>query len=105
MAEDLFEDTNLKVYHNQELIYEKLKENTINKMNILENRIEKILELNENILYNDDDSLQPSASFEAKKVEATLLLFQSVKSIYQELLLLKEDINVLKEASKENINN
>ncbi len=84
MSEDLFEDTNLKVYENQELIYQKLKENTIEKMNILGNRIEKILELNENALCNE---------------EATLLLFQSVKSMYQELLLLKEDVNLLKEAS------
>ncbi len=85
MSEDLFEDSNLKVYENQELIYQKLKENTIEKMNILGNRIEKILELNENALCNE---------------EATLLLFQSVKSIYQELILLKEDVNLLKEASK-----
>lgn len=86
MSEDLFEDTNLKVYENQELIYQKLKENTIEKMNILGNRIEKILELNENALCNE---------------EATLLLFQSVKSIYQELILLKENVNLLKEASNE----
>ncbi len=90
MSEDLFEDTNLKVYENQELIYQKLKENTIEKMNILGNRIEKILELNETALCNE---------------KATLLLFQSVKSIYQELLLLKEDVNLLKEASKENESN
>lgn len=84
MAEDLFEDTNLKVFENQELIYKTLKENTIHKMNILGNRIEKILELNENALCNE---------------EATLLLFKSVKSIYQELLLLKENVNLLKEVS------
>lgn len=82
------EDSNLKVYQNQEMIYEKIKENTIEntiqKMNILGNRIEKILEINENVLCNE---------------EATLLLFQSVKSIYQELILLREDVNVLKEVS------
>lgn len=103
MAEDLFEDTNLKVFENldynsviplgvntvenQEIIYESLKEKTIQKMNTLGSRIEKILELNENTLCNE---------------EATILLFQSVKKIYQELLLLKEDVNVLKETSKEN---
>ena len=103
MAEDLFEDTNLKVFENlhcnsvtplgvntvenQEIIYENLKEKTIQKMNTLGSRIEKILELNENTLCNE---------------EATLLLFQSVKTIYQELILLKEDVNVLKNHHKEN---
>ena len=94
MSEELFENINLKIYddlesnstNNIEINYKTLKENTIHKMNILGNRIEKILELNENALCNE---------------EATLLLFKSVKSIYQELLLLKENVNLLKEVSKE----
>lgn len=61
--------------------YNNCKENIITKINILGNRIEKILELDEHKLNNE---------------ESTLLLFESVKLIYHELLVLKEDINILK---------
>lgn len=103
MAEDLFQDTNVKVYdllrnsmtplgvnivENQEIIYESLKDKIIQKMDILGNRIEKILELNENILNNNE----------------SILLFQSVKTIYQELILLKEDVNILKEDNHKETN-
>ena len=76
MAEDLFENTNLKVYENNEMLYHSYKEKTIQKLNIIGNRIEKLMNL-------DEESLKNSESIK--------LLLEIIRNLYTELLLLKEE--------------
>jgi hypothetical protein len=84
MAEDLFENTNLKVYENNEMLYHSYKEKTIQKLNIIGNRIEKLMNL-------DEDTLKNSESIK--------LLLEIIRNLYTELLLLKDDIEKLKTMS------
>lgn len=84
MAEDLFENTNLKVYENNEMLYHSYKEKTIQKLNIIGNRIEKLMNL-------DEDTLKNSESIQ--------LLLEIIPNLYTELLLLKEDVEKLKTMS------
>ncbi len=84
MAEDLFENTNLKVYENNEILVHSYKEKTIQKLNIIGNRIEKLMNL-------DEESLKNSESIK--------LLLEIIRNLYTELLLLKEDVEKLKTMS------
>ncbi len=81
MSENLVENSNFQVYENTENAYKTLKINTISKLDILGNRIEKLMNIDQNILKNE---------------EAILLLLESVKNIYTELYILKKDIEDLK---------
>ncbi len=81
MSENLVENSNFQVYENTENAYKTLKNETISKLDILGNRIEKLMNIDENTLKNQ---------------EAILLLLESVKNIYTELYILKKDIEDLK---------
>ncbi len=81
MSENLVENSNFQVYENNQILYNSLKNETISKLDILGNRIEKLMNIDENTLKNQ---------------EAILLLLESVKNIYTELYILKKDIEDLK---------
>ena len=81
MADHIIENSNIQVYENNEMLYDSLKEKTLQKLNILGNRIEKLMNV-------DEESLKNSESIK--------LLLEIIRSLYTELLLLKEDIEKLK---------
>ncbi len=81
MSENLVENSNFQVYENNQILYNSLKNETISKLDILGNRIEKLMNIDEDTLKNQ---------------EAILLLLESVKNIYTELYILKKDIEDLK---------
>ncbi len=81
MADHIIENSNVQVYENSEMVYKTLKRKTISKLDILGNRIEKLMNIDEDILKNE---------------ESILLLLESVKNIYTELYILKKDIENLK---------
>ena len=89
MADHIIENSNVQVYENSEIVYKTLKRKTISKLDILGNRIEKLMNIDENILKNE---------------EAILLLLESVKNIYTELYILKKDIENLKNYNTQEYN-
>ncbi len=80
----IIENGSICVYKNEERLYDSLKKETIQKLNILGNRIEKLTDL-------DEDTLKNSESIK--------LLLEIIRNLYTELLLLKDDIEKLKEMS------
>ncbi len=90
MADHIIENSNVQVYENSEMVYKTLKRKTISKLDILGNRIEKLMNIDEDILKNEESIL--------------LLLLESVKNIYTELYILKKDIENLKNYNIEECN-